>query len=207
MDIKNTNSNKLKIWECALLAAVCITLLSGLWASAAQEKLSGELVRLHVVAESDSERDQAVKLKVRDAVVSYLSLKLEDTENIGQAKTVIEKELDNLEAAARAAAVREGTDCSVSVTMETEAFPTREYDSFALPAGDYVSLRVTLGDGAGQNWWCVVFPPLCVSSVESEEAFGELSEENSRIIKTEDSEYRLKFHIIEFFQKIKLAFS
>jgi stage II sporulation protein R len=204
----NTRDNKFRPWECALLAALCVTLLSGLWANAAQARLSDELVRLHVVGASDSDFDQGVKLKVRDAVISYLSPRLEDASGPNEARAVIEDSLENLRAVSENARRLAGSDRSVTAAIETESFPTRDYESFALPAGDYVSLRITLGGGEGKNWWCVVFPPLCTGSVETEEdAFDELSGESSRLIRTEDGEYRLKFRIIEFFQRLKLVFS
>lgn len=203
MNIGKTGKSKLKIWECALLMALCITLLSGLWAQAAQNRLAGELVRLHVVAVSDSERDQAIKLKVRDAVLDYLAPKLEGLQSTQSALNVISGELDTLQFIAKTVTALEGESCSVSAELARESFPTRYYDTFSLPAGDYVSLRITLGDGGGKNWWCVVFPPLCVNSVETEDAFGELSEENEKLIKTEDGEYVLKFRIIEIFENIR----
>lgn len=207
MEIRNNKKDRLQIWECALLIALCICLCSGLWARAAGQRLSSELVRLHVVAESDSEEDQALKLKVRDAVLEYLSPRLEGVSSAQEARGVIERELRALEELAWRTALFEGAPVRVTAQLATESFPTRDYESFSLPAGDYVSLRISLGDGGGKNWWCVVFPPLCISSVESTQAFSELSEENSRLIQTSDGEYRLKFHIIELFERIRQAFS
>lgn len=201
-----TSENKLKIWECALALALCITLCSGLWAQGASQKLSSELVRLHVVAESDSESDQAVKLKVRDAVIEFLEPKLTQASGADEAKLIIEEELPALRAVVRETLSSEGRDCAFTVKLDNESFPMREYDGFALPAGDYASLRIILGAGDGKNWWCVVFPPLCVNSVSAENAFGELSEDSSELITTDDNGgYTLKFHIVEFFQRLRQA--
>lgn len=202
-----TKKDKLQIWECALLIALCVTLCSGLWANARQNRLSGELVRLHVVAESDSPEDQAVKLEVRDAVLNFLSPKLKDVKNVQEAQSVISDSLPELTNLAGAVTFARGKDCSVSARVNSERFPTRDYDGFSLPAGDYVSLRVSLGEAQGKNWWCVVFPPLCMAAVEEgADAFGQLSEESREIIRTEDGQYNLKFHIIEIFEKIKQIF-
>ncbi len=200
-------AEKLQIWELSLLIALCVTLFTGLWAQNRQRSLSSQLVRLHVVAESDSDDDQAVKLKVRDAVLALLTPKLEGASSPEQAKAVIEGELTNLSGLAQAITAREGRPCNATASVMTENFPTRDYESFSLPAGDYVSLRITLGEGQGKNWWCVIFPPLCMSSTESEDAFSNLSEENEKLIVSDDSGYILKFHIIELFEKVRKVFS
>jgi stage II sporulation protein R len=203
-----TKADTIKIWELALAAALCVTLCAGLWAQAAQNRLEGELVRLHVVAESDSAEDQAVKLKVRDAVISHLTPMLEGAKNAAEAGAIIESELTALRLIAKGVTAFEDKSCDIKATLATESLPRRDYDTFSLPAGDYVSLRISLGDGGGKNWWCVVFPPLCVNSVEAENAFGGLSEGSAEIIAAEDGGgYTLKFHILEIFERIRQAFS
>ena len=145
-------------WELALLLSVCLTLVVGAWAGARQEGLSDSLVRLHVIAASDSAADQAEKLRVRDAVLSYLAPKLEAAESISDARAILRAEQAGIRKAARSV-----TRQNVTVTFTREHYPTRDYGSFALPAGTYPSLRVILGSGQGHNWWCVVFPPLCTA--------------------------------------------
>lgn len=197
----------LKIWEISLLFALCVTLLAGLGAKAEQSRLSSELVRLHVLANSDSDSDQAVKLRVRDAVLNVLTPKLEGAKSLSEAAQIINNALAELEKTAGQTLMQNGKLYSVKAELSTEHYPTRHYDGFSLPEGDYVSLRVILGNGRGHNWWCVVFPPLCISSVEDEDAFSALSNESAKLITAQGGQYRLKFRAIEIYEKVKTALS
>jgi len=189
--------NKLKKWELSLLIALCLSLCLGTWASARQSEISSSLVRLHVLAVSDDEAEQQIKLNVRDAVLEYLRPLLESAEDKAAAKRIISDNLSGIQRAAESAA--EGR--RVTVTLSEEYYPTREYDSFTLPAGKYDSLRVILGDGEGHNWWCVVFPPLCVTAAEQEAALSAMSEDARGII-TEAEGYRLSFRIVELWEEL-----
>lgn len=123
--------------------------------------LEENLIRLHVVANSDSEEDQKVKLQVRDAVNTYLSEKLAAIRDVDDAKILLNGELDNLKRIAEETLQSAGFSDTVKVTLEKEAFSKRIYDTFTLPSGVYEALRVVIGEGSGHNWWCVVFPGLC----------------------------------------------
>ena len=127
-----------------------------------KEQLRQSIVRLHVVADSDSEKDQAVKLEVKDAIVAYLHEKLEGLTDIEQVKAYLSKHLQALQEVAEQTLERLGVKDRVSVSFEEEAFPVRYYDTFKLPSGVYQSLRIKIGAAEGKNWWCVVFPTLCV---------------------------------------------
>lgn len=188
----------LRKWEITLLLALCFTLLAGTWAGAASSRVSEGLVRLHVIAASDDATEQAIKLDVRDAVLSYLEPKLDSAADIAGAEALIEANLDGIAAAAESAA--QGRE--VSVTLGEEYYPTREYDTFSLPAGRYQSLRVTLGEGAGHNWWCVVFPPLCLTAAESEAAFEELDGETRAIISSDGGGVQFKFRLLELWGEL-----
>lgn len=188
----------LRKWEIALLLALCFTLLAGTWAGAASSRVSEGLVRLHVIAASDDAAEQAIKLDVRDAVLSYLEPKLDSADDIAGAEALIEANLDGIAAAAESAA--QGRE--VNVTLGEEYYPTREYDTFSLPAGRYQSLRVTLGEGAGHNWWCVVFPPLCLTAAESEAAFEELDGETRAIISSDGGGVQFKFRLLELWGEL-----
>lgn len=192
----------MRIFEAALLIALSAALCTGLWAEAQQRGLSRELVRLHVIAQSDSEADQLLKLRVRDKTLMWLSPLLDEAEDADDARRIITEQLPKLEEAARAEIAKSGLDYDAQAVIENESYPTREYSGFALPTGDYVSLKITLGEGEGKNWWCVVFPPLCMTAAMEQEAFSQLSEETAELIRSEDGEYILKFHIIEFFENI-----
>lgn len=188
----------LRKWEIALLLALCFTLLTGTWAGAASSRVSEGLVRLHVIAASDDATEQAIKLDVRDAVLSYLEPKLDSAADIAGAEALIEANLEGIAAAAESAA--QGRE--VNVTLGEEYYPTREYDTFSLPAGRYQSLRVTLGEGAGHNWWCVVFPPLCLTAAESEAAFEELDGETRAIISSDGGGVQFKFRLLELWGEL-----
>lgn len=188
---------RLRIWETALLLALCIALCAGTWAQGGQEAISSSLVRLHVIADDDSEPEQALKLRVRDAVLAYLAPRLEGAESSTDARNVIERELPNI----RTEAEKLSGGRKISVTLGMEYYPTRRYGSFSLPAGRYESLRVIIGSGRGHNWWCVVFPPLCVSAAERESALDAMSEPERGIIASGDG-YELRFRILELWGEI-----
>lgn len=189
--------NRMRIWEMSLLLALCFSLCIGTWAQAKQTALRSELVRLHVIAVSDDEYEQALKLRVRDEVLAYISPKLDGVKSAQDAQKIISAELDGIKQAAEAAA--EGR--SVLVTLSEEYYPTRNYEKFSLPAGRYQSLRVILGEGAGHNWWCVVFPPLCISAAEQEQAVESMNDDMKGIV-TEDDGYEYKFRILELWGEL-----
>lgn len=187
---------KFKVWELSLLIALCVSLCTGTWAQAKQSAISENLVRLHVLAVSDDEEEQSIKLKVRDAVLEYISPRLEGAESSDDARRIISENLGGIKRAAECAS--QGR--KVTVTLSEEYYPTREYESFSLPAGRYDSLRVILGNGEGHNWWCVVFPPLCVSAAEQQEALDAMSDDTRGIV-TEADGYQLKFRIVELWNE------
>ena len=191
------SKSKLKIWELSLLIALSLSLCLGTWAQARQEGISGSLVRLHVLAVSDEENEQRIKLGVRDAVLEYISPYLEEARSSEDAKRIISSNLGGIRSAAEAAA--QGR--RVTVTLSEEYYPTREYEGFALPAGRYDSLRVILGDGEGHNWWCVVFPPLCVSAAQQEKALKAMSD-GTRGIVADGEGYQVKFRIVELWNEL-----
>ena len=151
-----------KMIKCVLVCA----LLTGLvWCGtviADRERLKEELIRLHVVANSDTAEDQNLKLLVRDAVITSLRQALADVQDTQQAKEYLEENLPKLQELANKTLDAAGSTQRAVVTLCREGFPTRQYDTFSLPAGVYEALRITIGEGEGKNWWCVVFPSLCL---------------------------------------------
>lgn len=127
-----------------------------------RRQLNEDLIRLHVVAASDSQEDQALKLMVRDRIVGSLQSILSRIPDAEGAKEYLSAHLDDLEDLANRALREAGSTDTATVTLTREAFPKRDYDTFSLPAGVYESLRITIGNGEGKNWWCVVFPSLCL---------------------------------------------
>ena len=184
----------------ALTVSVCAAL------QVQQQRMSEKIIRLHVVANSDSGADQAIKLHVRDAVLAVARQALQDADDPQQA---IAQALPALEAAANAALAAQGSRETARVSFRRELFPTRDYDTFSLPSGVYRSLRVTIGAGGGHNWWCVIFPSLCVPAtadgfVQAAEAGG-FTRAEIGLMTQADEGYVLKFRSLELLQALKKA--
>ena len=182
-----------------LCAAVCDILpIHG------EEKIYESVVRLHVLANSDSDEDQALKLKVRDAILAYVSPRVIDSSSREDAMRIINDEMDEIEKIAQSTVYNHGYDYDVDVTLTLEEYPTRNYEAMSFPSGAYVSLRVLIGEAEGQNWWCVLFPPLCLSTATeqsaNEEAFiavGLNSDQYKIITESDDVKYQLRFKLLE----------
>ena len=190
------HSNHFKAWELALLCALCLTLCAALWAQEQSERISASLIRLHVLAVDDSAEEQALKLRVRDAVLDFLSPRLEGIESKTEAAELLSRSLPELQSAAAAAAGGR----QVTVTLTREYYPTRTYGRISLPAGGYDSLRVVLGKGEGRNWWCVVFPPLCWSLESAEELGQDIGEESFQILSADGT--ALRFRLLELWGEL-----
>lgn len=194
-----------------VLGLLLISLASGaLWLDGQQSQLAGKMVRLHVLANSDSDADQALKLQVRDAVLKTAEPLLAQADQVENATQILESNLDQLTQAARETLLQEGSDYPVSVQLEETWFPTRQYDTFSLPAGSYQALRVVIGEGNGHNWWCVVFPPLCLASasetVSQTAQDAGLTDQEVALIAEEDEKYVIKFKAIELWEEFKHDF-
>ena len=165
-----------------------------------KNQLQESVIRLHVVADSDSVQDQQIKLQVRDALTSKLESVMERMPDLETAKTYLQEQLPELERIANDVLVRAGNSCRAVVSLAQEAFSTRAYDTFSLPAGVYESLRVTIGSGEGRNWWCVVFPTLCVSATadgfEDTAAGAGFSDQLTDTL-TGKPQYRVRFFILD----------
>lgn len=172
-----------------------------------QKALADKLVRLHVVANSDSEEDQSMKLRVRDAVLEVTEPLVQRAKDPRQA---LASALPEIKSAAEDCLLENGSGDSVNVTLSKERFPTRYYDSFALPAGVYPSLRVTIGAGEGKNWWCVAFPSVCfcatAEELESAAVSAGFTQNEVRLITENEDEYILKFKLWELLGELKSRF-
>lgn len=164
--------------------------------------LSQDLIRLHVVADSDSAEDQRIKLQVRDAIIEELESVMADLPDVESAKVYLQEHLPELEKIANDVLHSLNAGCQAVVSFAKEAFPTREYDTFTLPAGVYESLRVTIGSGEGQNWWCVVFPNLCISATSDgfeDAAVGAGFSDRVTGTLSGQREYKVRFFILDCF--------
>lgn len=189
-----------KILTLVFVFALCLVALNFLPVHG-EEAIYNSVIRLHVIAASDSDSDQALKLKVRDAVLSGLSTLREGCSSKSEAEEKLASQLDEIRAVALETLAAEGCDCHVSVSLGKEKYPQKSYDGVCFPAGEYTSLRIVIGEGEGKNWWCVLFPQLCLAGAKNAEAaFVEvgLTPEQYRVItETDEPKYKLRFKIID----------
>ncbi len=166
-----------------------------------------DVVRLHILANSDSQIDQDVKLKVRDALLSKNTVLLSEGVTTENAAIYFEESKDELQKTAEETLKKYGYDYGVTLTLEKEYFETREYGDLTFPAGEYTALKVVLGEGEGKNWWCVMFPPLCVPAADGVETdqtktADYLTEGGEKIING-GNKYIVKFKLLEWYEKLK----
>lgn len=198
-----TYARKWRPIEVALLLALAVVLLLGAASLHRQDGLQEKIVRLHVIANSDSERDQAMKMDVRDAVLARAETILQQASDRAEALERLNAELPVLEQVAFDAC---GGAYPVRAALEMAEFPLKEYDGFALPAGEYMALRVIIGEGAGRNWWCVVYPPLCTAScteLEDTALHAGMDDRDVQLITEADGGYTLKFRAVELWECLR----
>ncbi len=195
--------------KCLKRVGICLLVVCLVWGiSIVRDKqtLQNELIRLHVVAASDDPRDQELKLLVRDAVVESLQEQMANVADADQAKAYLRENLPKIEALANRVLDKAGCKDLARVTLQLEQFATRYYDTFTLPAGIYEALRITIGEGSGKNWWCVVFPTLCVGAAVEE--FSEtaqcagLPDSLTGALSGEEG-YEVRFYILDVLGKLE----
>lgn len=198
-----------KVWKSFRF---CLLLTFAIWLGTVmfdRQLLHDQLIRLHVVANSDSAEDQAVKLQVRDAIVESLEGDLQNIGDLEQAKAYLRENLPKIQAIANRVLAAAGFRERAQVSLQKEAFDIRYYDTFTLPAGVYEALRVTIGEGQGKNWWCVVFPTLCLPATAAEfedvAAGSGFSRELTRTLEGEDG-YELRFYLLELLGRVENIF-
>lgn len=169
-----------------------------------EEAVYDSVVRLHVVANSDSAADQSLKLKVRDAVIVDVSTITKNCADKSEAVSALSDALPEIKKTAEATVRAEGYDYPVTVSLGEEEYPRKSYEDVCFPAGTYQSLQIKIGESEGQNWWCVLFPEMCMSgATRAEEAFiqvGLSSEQYKIITETEEPKYKVRFKILETFR-------
>lgn len=201
---------RLKRWELALMLGVLCALALGTWLSREQEDLAQSMIRFHVIANSDSPADQNLKLAVRDRVLAQAESLYPADATLEEARLALESHLNVLAAAGRAAVEEEGYDYPVSAQLTRCWFPTKEYEGFALPAGDYDALRIVIGEGEGENWWCVAFPPLCLGAasqtVDQAAQAGHFTPGQAGLVTGQTQGYVLKFKGMELLGQLREMF-
>jgi stage II sporulation protein R len=182
-----------------------LTVILGLLPIHGETEIYQNVLRLHVIANSDSEDDQALKLSVRDTVLEKTKHLFKDCRSRDAAEAILNENIALIEQVAQEAVWKAGYSYSVTVELGEEEYPTKNYESCCFPSGEYLSLRIKIGEAQGQNWWCVLFPPLCLSAAsEGDDAFAAvgLTEEQYNIItQTESPKYKVRFKILESFEK------
>jgi len=172
-----------------------------------RKALNDNLIRLHVVANSDSDEDQELKLQVRDAVIDKLQSTMESFPTMEEAKQYLQENLTELEEFVNQVIKELGSTDTAEVTVDREAFNTREYDTFTLPAGYYEALRITIGEGEGKNWWCVIFPSLCVG--ETAEDFADTAVGagfSNTLTETLQEEPQIRFFLLDWLGQVENFF-
>ncbi len=170
-----------------------------------EAQIYDEAIRLHVLANSDSDEDQALKLAVRDAVLEDVSLILENCNTRYEAEQAVRSSEDIIKESAQKIIKDNGYNYKVNITFANEYYPTKEYEGVSMPAGTYLSLKVMIGQAEGQNWWCVLYPPLCTGSASPEDTLSEAGFTPSQIrilTEGESPKYKLKFKFLEILESL-----
>ena len=160
------------------------------------------VVRLHILANSDSDEDQTLKLKVRDAVVEAAAGWLDSAEDAQEARALASARLSELKAIAQRTVTDAGYDYPVDATLCTMYFPTRQYDTITLPAGVYEAVRFTIGAGEGKNWWCVVYPPICAGAAMDRKTLSDVLDGDQVAVVMDAARFAVRFKVVEWWEKL-----
>ena len=194
---------KLKKMETVLIVALILGMaLHFVSFSKNCENIKKDVFRLHILANSDETFDQNLKLRVRDAVLAAGYDVFDGVNSVEQAKKKVLKNLDVIRKIAQNEIRKNGYDYPVAVRLEKTFFDTRRYRDFTLPAGEYEALRIVIGKGEGHNWWCVMFPALCLAASGKPADTSSLSEEEKRLILS-NPKVEVRFKCVEIYEKIK----
>ncbi len=186
------------------LCTICINVIAGT-SKNVTDSLASKIIRFHVVANSDSTQDQLLKQQIKDRVIAYIEPLLEDSTSIEETRYILKECLPLIEEVAKEVIAEWEKDYDVYVVLDQANFPTKSYGDVVLPAGEYESCRIIIGEGKGENWWCVMFPPLCyldastgVVPLEGKEQLAkELNEEQYDLIMHREKPYQIRFKLID----------
>ncbi len=193
----------LKIFKISVLLGLIFSILISFVSFDAKcDEIRDNVLRLHILANSDSEKDQALKLKIRDAILNLGLTEFECCTNLQQAISVAQDSTRIFKETALGVIKDNGFDYDVNITVGKAYFETRVYDEFTLPAGEYDALCVEIGKAEGKNWWCVMFPALCVPAA-TEASLEDCVGSDSAVIATQPQKYQIRFKTVEIFEKIK----
>ena len=203
-----------RIFVILTLLAIFILISAISYVSAVSNSIANSVFRLHVIANSDSEEDQNLKLKVRDELLSYMNIISKDSKTKEEAMKIADEHKEEFIQIAERTIKENGYDYTVNIQIGKADFPTKYYGDISLPTGEYDALKVQIGEAKGKNWWCVMFPPLCFVDVSTgivpdnskQELKQSLNDEEYDLIsKTDENEIAFKFKIVELFQNWRLG--
>lgn len=185
------------IEKSILLGFIFTILFSFLGFNSKCENISDKVFRLHVLANSDSSEDQQLKLCVRDKVLEYSKYIFNDAKNKDSAKQITQKHLEDIKNVAQQEVYDRGYDYKVNVKIDNMYFNTRQYGNVTMPAGNYDALKIFIGDSKGHNWWCVMFPPICLPAAEESKQLDDVLDPSQMNIVENGNKYKIKFKIVE----------
>ena len=209
------SSNKKIILVSLILGSLftCTLTLTKIYSDTVQSNIAGNILRLHIIANSNSLADQRLKLTIRDKVIKTYGYTLSNINSKAMAKDFLNKNLDNIKSLVLKEIEAAGYNYAVRVSIDKSDFPTKTYTDTRLPAGSYEALKIHIGNGDGENWWCVMYPPLCFIDITKKDLVkintdllkNALSTEELKIVKSKNSRnipIKIKFKIIEFWQEL-----
>lgn len=198
----------MKLIEKSLISGFLLTLILALTGFANNcENLSTKVLRLHILANSDAAEDQALKLNVRDKIIEKSGNFLTTATSKASAQSLTTENLDNIRKIAEQEVQTRGYSYPIKVQMTKMYFPTRSYGNTTLPAGHYDALRILIGEGKGKNWWCVIFPQMCLGSAKNSAAIDSVFSDSEKKIINSSENYEIKFKVVEWFYALKGAIS
>jgi len=211
MKIKHSNFKRIILLIVLFLIYIAVSAFS--YSNAVCTNIADNVFRLHVIANSDNEDDQKLKYIVRDEILKYINSLSTEANSKDEVINLANENLDTIQNLAQKTIYNHGFDYNVNVSIGNFAFPTKTYGDITFPPGYYDALRIAIGEAKGQNWWCVMFPPLCFVDVtsgvvpdESKEIMKDnLSEEEYSIISENTDEVQIKFKLIEVLQNLSIS--
>lgn len=194
-------SKKIKI---SVTVGIVVAILFSICSFAkTSEEIRSDVLRLHVIANSDTSVDQNLKLRLRDYILQEGKDIFNGSVNVENAVEKIEPVLPELEKSAKAFMNRAGFDYDVKISLSNEYFTTRTYETVTLPAGKYLALRVVIGSGEGHNWWCVMFPPMCVPAADKKDEIENVFSEKEIKLVESKPKYEPRFKVVEIYEQLK----
>lgn len=203
--IKKEHIKKSVLFELAIILGLLISMFISYSSQLEStcDDIRNSVLRLHVIANSDSTKDQALKLKVRDAMLETGATLFSGSVDVTTAKSVVKSEIDTLEKAAECVLRENGCNDNVHIEIGKSRFPTKTYGNITLPAGKYEAVRVIIGKGEGHNWWCVMFPPMCLPAAEGETELEDVLTQDGIDLVSSNPKYEIKFKIVEWYEWAK----